>query len=34
MTLYETKIVIPQSAGLLTPEEDSALKFSLGMDNV
>jgi hypothetical protein len=32
MTLWETKTFIRQSEELLTAEEDSALKFSLGMD--
>ncbi len=32
MTLWETKTFIRQSEELLSPEEDSALKFLLGMD--
>jgi len=32
MTLWETKTFIRQSEELLSPEEDSALKFWLGMD--
>ena len=32
MTLWETKTFIRQSEELLSPDEDSALKFSLGMD--
>ena len=32
MTLWETKTFMRQSEELLSHEEDSALKFSLGMD--
>ncbi len=32
MTLWETATFIRQSEQLLSPEEDAALKFSLGMD--